>query len=72
MPNPLKDLQKLEEVITLLLIDQGLEVEEHSLHVRPDGVIAFRANILPIAMISAEDFNQEEYDKIFLDLIGDF
>ena len=71
MHNPLTQLEKLEEAITLLLIDQGLEVEELSLRVKSNGIISFRANIIPTSVITKSDFDQTEYDRIFQEIVGE-
>lgn len=72
MLNPLNSLEALEAAILQLLLKEGLEVEEMSLKVRPNGIISFRANIVPEAIVTEESFNQDEYDRIFQEIIGDF
>lgn len=72
MHNPLEDLEKLEAAIMLVLIDEGLEVEQLSLKVKPNGIISFRANIIPEAIVTKTDFDQTEFDRIFQDMVGDW
>lgn len=72
MHNPLDTIARLEKIITELLLEKGLHVEEASLKVAPNGLIAFKAFVTPPPVISESDFDQSEFDRIFNDMVGEW
>jgi len=67
--NPVEQLQLLEELILRLLLEAGVMVEVSTLSLTPEGLINFRADILPDAVEITP--TEESIDQKFLDIIGD-
>lgn len=71
MTDPLEPIRALQEKIARALSTRGLELGDDFILTVSDlqDVLNFRINVLPGAIVSKKDFDQEAYDKAFKEIV---